>query len=109
MLGRIDGAVEPALLESAVRQVVHEAEPLRASFFELDGKVFQKAIDYPYVELARYDLMGSRDPARDAYRPGWQVVYGESDHAACLEYIEQNWTDIRPKSLRQRLAEGQGA
>ena len=35
---------------------------------------------------------------------GWQVVYGEADRAACLDYIEQNWTDIRPKSLRERLA-----
>jgi uncharacterized protein YbdZ (MbtH family) len=37
---------------------------------------------------------------------GWQVVYGEADRAACLEFIEQNWTDIRPKSLRERLAQG---
>lgn len=36
---------------------------------------------------------------------GWRVVYGEADRAACLDYIEQNWTDIRPKSLRERLAE----
>jgi uncharacterized protein YbdZ (MbtH family) len=34
---------------------------------------------------------------------GWRVVYGEADRAACLDYIEQNWTDIRPKSLRDRL------
>jgi uncharacterized protein YbdZ (MbtH family) len=34
---------------------------------------------------------------------GWRVVYGEADRAACLDYIEQNWTDIRPKSLRERL------
>ena len=36
---------------------------------------------------------------------GWRVVYGEADRAACLDYIEQNWSDIRPKSLRDRLAE----
>ena len=35
---------------------------------------------------------------------GWQVVHGEADRAACLEYIEENWPDIRPKSLRERLA-----
>ena len=23
---------------------------------------------------------------------GWRVVYGEADRAACLDYIEQNWT-----------------
>ncbi len=39
---------------------------------------------------------------------GWRVVYGEADRAVCLDYIEQNWTDIRPKSLRERLAEGRG-
>jgi uncharacterized protein YbdZ (MbtH family) len=39
---------------------------------------------------------------------GWRVVFGEADRAACLDYIEQNWTDIRPKSLRDRLAEGRG-
>jgi len=33
------------------------------------------------------------------------VVFGEADRAACLEYIEQNWPDIRPKSLRERLAQ----
>ena len=38
---------------------------------------------------------------------GWRVVHGEADRVACLDYIEQNWTDIRPKSLRERLlAEG---
>ena len=68
MLGRIEGMIEPDLLERAIRQVVREAEPLRATFFEADGEVFQKAIDHPEVELARYDLMGSQDAARDAYR-----------------------------------------
>jgi uncharacterized protein YbdZ (MbtH family) len=38
---------------------------------------------------------------------GWQVVFGAADRAACLDYIELNWTDIRPKSLRERLAASQ--
>jgi uncharacterized protein YbdZ (MbtH family) len=37
---------------------------------------------------------------------GWRVVYGEADRAACLDNIEQNWPDIRPKSLRERLTHG---
>ena len=37
---------------------------------------------------------------------GWRVVDGEADRTACLDYIEQNWPDIRPKSLRDRLAGG---
>jgi len=68
MLGRIEGPLDPGLLESAIRQVVHEAEPLRAVFFEVDGQVFQKAVDYPNFELARDDLIGSPDPIGDVYR-----------------------------------------
>ncbi len=37
---------------------------------------------------------------------GWRVVYGEAARGECLDYIEQNWADIRPRSLRERLASG---
>ena len=40
---------------------------------------------------------------------GWRVVYGKAGRAACLDYIEQNWTDIRPKSLRETLAAGRAS
>lgn len=30
---------------------------------------------------------------------GWQIVFGEDSREACLEYIEMNWTDMRPRSL----------
>lgn len=40
---------------------------------------------------------------------GWRVVYGEADRAACLDYIAQNWPDIRPKRLRERLAAGRAS
>ncbi|MFJ7213126.1 MbtH family protein [Amycolatopsis sp. NPDC098790] len=30
---------------------------------------------------------------------GWTKVHGEDTRAACLEYVEQNWTDLRPASL----------
>ena len=45
-------------------------------------------------------------PAFAEVPAGLQVVHGEADRAACLDHIEQNWTDIRPKSLRDRLAAG---
>ena len=67
-LVRIEGAVDPGLLERAIFRVVREAEPLRAAFFEVDGQVFQKPVDYPDIELARYDLIGSQDPVQKAYR-----------------------------------------
>ena len=68
VLVRIEGTVEPGLLESAIRQAVREAEPLRAAVFQVDGQLFQKPIDYPEVELARHDLIGSQDPVQEAYR-----------------------------------------
>ncbi len=46
---------------------MREAEPGRAAFFEVDGQVFQRAIDYPDVELAFYDLSGSRHPVQEAH------------------------------------------
>lgn len=33
----------------------------------------------------------------------WRVVYGEAERAACLNYIEQNWTD-RPADKSPREA-----
>ncbi|OPC84021.1 MbtH family protein [Embleya scabrispora] len=35
---------------------------------------------------------------------GWRVVFGEASRAECLEYVERNWTDLRPKSLREAMA-----
>jgi amino acid adenylation domain-containing protein/non-ribosomal peptide synthase protein (TIGR01720 family) len=63
---KIEGAVERDRLEWAIRRVVREAEPVRAAFFEVDGQVLQKAVDYPDVELAFYDLSCSHDPVQEA-------------------------------------------
>ena len=65
---RIEGTLDPDLLRWAIRQAVREAEPIRAAFSQVDGQVFQTPVDYPDVELARYDLIDSQDPAQDAYR-----------------------------------------
>lgn len=35
---------------------------------------------------------------------GWDVIYGKADRAACLDYIERNWPDIRARSLREKSA-----
>lgn len=36
---------------------------------------------------------------------GWQVAHSGS-RADCLEYVEQHWTDLRPKSLRDAMTVG---
>jgi MbtH protein len=35
---------------------------------------------------------------------GWTVALPEGPRDAALEYIEQNWTDMRPRSLRDAVA-----
>ncbi|MEU8782541.1 MULTISPECIES: MbtH family protein [unclassified Streptomyces] len=35
---------------------------------------------------------------------GWRVVFGEDGRQQCLDYIEKNWTDLRPRSLREAMA-----
>ncbi|MEU0398729.1 MbtH family protein [Streptomyces sp. NPDC006197] len=30
---------------------------------------------------------------------GWEVVHGEADRRSCLAYVEEHWTDMRPRSL----------
>lgn len=30
---------------------------------------------------------------------GWTIVFGEESRQACLDYVEKNWTDMRPTSL----------
>lgn len=34
---------------------------------------------------------------------GWAVAHGEDTRKACLDYIEQSWTDMRPKSLIEAM------
>jgi glycopeptidolipid biosynthesis protein len=62
LLGRIDGSVDRDLLQQAIRQALAEAEPARAAFFEVEGQVFQKALDYSDIELPFYDVRDSDDP-----------------------------------------------
>ena len=66
VLVRFDGAVERDLLERAIRHVMREAEPARAAIVEVDGQVFQRAIDDPDVKLDFYDLSDSRHPVQEA-------------------------------------------
>jgi MbtH protein len=30
---------------------------------------------------------------------GWTSVHGPDTRQSCLDYVEQNWTDMRPQSL----------
>ncbi|MGW5053846.1 MbtH family protein [Actinokineospora sp. NPDC004072] len=39
-------------------------------------------------------------PAFAAVPAGWRSVFGPAGRQDCLDYVEREWTDLRPKSLR---------
>ncbi|WP_283137595.1 MbtH family protein [Rhizohabitans arisaemae] len=40
--------------------------------------------------------------------PGWETVYGEESREACLAYVEEHWTDLRPRSLAEAMDQTSG-
>lgn len=38
---------------------------------------------------------------------GWQPVGKEGTEAECSAYVDEVWTDMRPRSLRERMAEAE--
>lgn len=43
-------------------------------------------------------------PSFAAVPAGWTVVHGEETRQSCLDYVEANWTDLRPRSLVAQMA-----
>ena len=59
--------------------------------------------DQPYWDLVSVMDMGSL-PERDVF-PGWHDAGPTGTKEDCLAYIERVWTDMRPLSLRKKMAE----
>jgi MbtH protein len=47
----------------------------------------------------QYSIWASGEPLP----PGWNDVRKSGSKAECLGYIEENWTDMRPVSLRNQM------
>lgn len=52
-----------------------------------------------FLVLTNTENQHSLWPARNEVPAGWTTVFGPETRAACLGYIEENWTDLRPASL----------
>ena len=59
--------------------------------------------DGTYLVLVNDEGQHSLWPSFAEVPAGWQVTFGEDSRTACLEYVENNWTDLRPKSLIARM------
>lgn len=55
--------------------------------------------DGVYLVLVNAENQHSLWPAHIAVPAGWDTAFGEDTRAACLEYVETYWTDLRPKSV----------
>jgi len=52
-----------------------------------------------YVVLVNDEGQHSLWPAYIDVPAGWIMVFGENTRRSCLDYIDANWTDMRPRSL----------
>ncbi|CAJ3785410.1 balhimycin biosynthetic protein MbtH [Burkholderia pseudomallei] len=43
-------------------------------------------------------------PAELPAPAGWRRTFGEAGRQACLDHIEAEWTDLRPRSVATRCA-----
>jgi uncharacterized protein YbdZ (MbtH family) len=55
--------------------------------------------DASYRVLVNDEGQHSLWPASLPTPHGWSAVHDTDSRANCLEYIEKNWTDMRPQSL----------
>jgi MbtH protein len=55
--------------------------------------------DAHYLVLVNYEGQHSLWPASIGVPAGWRSVHGPDERARCTDYINQNWTDLRPASL----------
>jgi MbtH protein len=58
-----------------------------------------------YLAVINHELQYSIWPAAKPIPNGWREVMAGSKEE-CLEYIKQNWTDMRPLSVRRAMGSG---
>ncbi|PUA29927.1 MAG: antibiotic synthesis protein MbtH [Cellvibrio sp. 79] len=62
--------------------------------------------DETFIVLINHEEQFSIWPKWKAIPNGWNAVEGISGNKkSVLEYVEKNWTDMRPRSLRQWMEE----
>jgi MbtH protein len=63
--------------------------------------------DTVYRVVVNHEEQYSIWPAHKALPPGWRDGGKTGGREECLDHIEVVWTDMRPLSLRQRMAQSE--
>jgi MbtH protein len=56
-----------------------------------------------YLVLVNDEGQHSLWPSFAQVPAGWNAVRGPDGRDACLAHIEENWTDMRPRSLAEQM------
>ncbi|MGM9968710.1 MAG: MbtH family protein [Rummeliibacillus sp.] len=59
--------------------------------------------DAQFIVLKNEEDQYSMWPVFLAIPNGWKLVFGPAQKKDCQLYIGDNWTDLRPKSLKEQL------
>jgi len=65
--------------------------------------MFEDDDDRRYLVVRNHEEQYSLWPQDHPLPSGWEAVGKEGVKAECLAYISEVWTDLRPKSLRERM------
>jgi MbtH protein len=110
MLGKIAQANSPGTLRaetinhSGHTPAVLETQALRM----IDMTDRSESNEAIYVVVMNGEEQYSIWPDDKRIPDGWRAVGTRGAKAECLQYIEETWTDMRPLSLRKRMAERTG-
>jgi MbtH protein len=58
-----------------------------------------------FTVLINHEEQYSLWPRYKLVPAGWRAVGKEGSREECCEYVDKVWTDMRPLSLRKRMAE----
>lgn len=61
--------------------------------------------DASYLVVVNAESQHALWPAFADLPAGWTVVLPATSRQACLDHVERHWTDMRPKSLIEAMAE----
>jgi MbtH protein len=60
--------------------------------------------DATFVVLVNDEEQYSLWPEAIPVPAGWRTAHGPDTRQSCLEFVEQTWTDLRPRSARSDSA-----
>jgi MbtH protein len=61
--------------------------------------------DGTYVVLTNDEGQYSLWPSAMKVPAGWNVAHNADTRQACLDYVNEHWTDMRPRSLVAQMSE----